>query len=194
MVTIFAIGQAGGSIMSFGKTAALTAGFVGVFALGVFTGPYVTERTAPDASAAVAVHEPAPAPVPAPAARPASKPRDVVGTTGFAAKTDRAAEFAPMKSSVGVTAPALHSRLKPLLNSGADMEIAAEGFNSAEQFATVAHAAQNTEVPFMLLKHRVLNEGDTLVAAIRKSKPKADAVVEVDRARAEARADLAQLN
>jgi hypothetical protein len=182
--------------MSFGKTAALTAGFIGVFALGVWTGPYVTERTAPDASAAVA-HEAAPAPAPAPATaavRPASKPRDVVGTTGFAAKSDRAAEFAPMKSAVGVTAPELHSRLKPLLNSGANMEIAAEGFNSAEHFATEAHAAQNTDVPFMLLKHRVLNEGDTLVAAIRKSKPNADAVVEVDRARAEARADLSRLN
>jgi hypothetical protein len=178
--------------MSFEKTAALTAGFIGVFALGVWTGPYVTDRTAPDASAAI-VHEAAPAPAPA-EVRPASQPRDVVGTTGFAARSDRAAEFAPMKSAVGVTAPELHSRLKPLLKSGANMEIAAEGFNSAEQFATVAHAAQNTDVPFMLLKHRVLNEGDTLVAAIRKSRPNADAVVEVDRARAEARADLSQLN
>jgi hypothetical protein len=181
--------------MSFAKTAALTAGFLGVFALGVWTGPYVTERTAPDASAAIA-HEAAPAPAPeaAPVARATSKPRDVVGTTGFAAKKDRAAEFAPLKTDVGVAMPELHSRLKPLLKSGANMEIAAEGFNSAEQFATVAHAAQNTDVPFMLLKHRVLNEGDTLVAAIRKSKPDVDAVVEVDRARAEARADLSRLN
>ena len=180
--------------MSFGKTAAFTASFIGVFALGVWTGPYVVKSTAPDASAAV-THEAAPAPVATAAtARPASKSRDVVGTKGFAAKSDRAAEFAPLNSSVGVSQPDLHSRLKPLLKSGANMEIAAEGFNSAEQFATVAHASQNTEVPFMLLKHRVLNEGDTLVAAIRKSKPEADAVVEVDRARAEARVDLSQLN
>ena len=80
------------------------------------------------------------------------------------------------------------------MKAGADMNIASDGFTNAEQFATVAHAAQNTDVPFMLLKHRVLTEGDTLAAAIRKSKPDVDAVVEVDRARAEARADLAQLD
>ena len=99
-----------------------------------------------------------------------------------------------MKTTVAVSSAELHDRLKPLLKSGADMSIASEGFKSAEQFATVAHAAQNTDVPFMLLKHRVLNEGDTLVAAIRESKPDVDAVAEVDRARAEARADLAQLD
>ena len=99
-----------------------------------------------------------------------------------------------MKTNVSVSAGELHDRLKPLLKSGADMSIASDGFKSAEQFATVAHAARNTDVPFMLLKHRVLNEGDTLVAAIRKSKPEVDPVVEVDRARAEARADLAQLD
>jgi hypothetical protein len=178
--------------MSFAKTAAVTAGFLGVFALGVWTGPYVVERTAPDAAAVS--HERVADPAPAPTdARPASRPREVA-TTGFAAKSDRAAEFAPMKTAVGVSTPQLHQRLKPLLKSGANMEIAAEGFNSAEQFATVAHAAQNTEVPFMLLKHRVLNEGDTLVAAIRKSNPEVDAVIEVDRARAEARADLSDLH
>jgi hypothetical protein len=99
-----------------------------------------------------------------------------------------------MKTNVALTAPELQHRMKPLLKTGANMDVAAEGFNSAEQFATVAHASQNTDVPFMLLKHRVLTEGDTLVAAIRKSKPDVDAVAEVDRARAEARADLAQLN
>jgi len=87
----------------------------------------------------------------------------------------------------------LHARLRPLLKSGANMNVAAEGFHSAEQFATIAHASQNVDVPFMLLKYRVLNEGDTLVAAIRKSKPHVNALVEADRARSEARSDLAQL-
>jgi hypothetical protein len=46
--------------------------------------------------------------------------------------------------------PRLHDRVKPLLNRGARMPIAAEGFRSAEEFATVAHAARNTSVPFMV--------------------------------------------
>ena len=73
------------------------------------------------------------------------------------------------------------------------MEIAAEGFTSAEQFATVAYAAHNTDVPFMVLKHRVLDEGKTLAAAIRESKPGINAAAEVVRARAEARRDVASL-
>jgi hypothetical protein len=100
----------------------------------------------------------------------------------------------PLKSDIAVSTPELHARLKTHLKQGANMAVAAEGFNSAEQFATVVHAAQNTEVPFMLLKHRVLNEGDTLVAAIRKSNADVDAVVEVDRARAEARSDISSLD
>ena len=73
------------------------------------------------------------------------------------------------------------------------MTVASQGFRNAEQFAAVAHAARNTEVPFMLLKHRVLNEGKTLVAAIRESKPDLNAQIEATRARAEARSDLAKL-
>jgi len=55
---------------------------------------------------------------------------------------------------------------------------------------TVAHAARNTQVPFMVLKHRVLNEGRTLADAIREYKPEVNAKAEVTRARAAARADL----
>ena len=74
------------------------------------------------------------------------------------------------------------------------MTVAAEGFRDAEQFATVAHAARNTQVPFMLLKHRVLNEGQTLSAAIRSLKPDADAASEANRARTEARSDIAVIS
>jgi hypothetical protein len=81
--------------------------------------------------------------------------------------------------------------LKPLLNRGARMEIAAEGFRNAEEFATVAHAARNTDVPFMVLKHRVLNEGRSLADAIHDSKPEVDAKAEVARATAAAQADIA---
>ena len=95
--------------------------------------------------------------------------------------------------AVALSTPELQARLKPVLNKGANMTIAAEGFRSAEEFATVAHAARNTEVPFMVLKHRVLTEGKSLAKAIRESKPDVNANAEVRRARAEARSDLNDL-
>ena len=55
---------------------------------------------------------------------------------------------------------------------------------------TVAHAARNTKVPFMVLKHRVLNEGQSLADAIHEFKPALDAKAEVQRARVAARTDL----
>jgi hypothetical protein len=87
----------------------------------------------------------------------------------------------------------LHARLKPVLNRGTNMQIAAEGFRDGQQFATVAHAARNTEVPFALLKHRVLSEGKSLTAAIRESKPAVDAAVQAELALAQARADIATI-
>jgi hypothetical protein len=90
--------------------------------------------------------------------------------------------------------PAVHDRLKPLLNQGADLSLASEGFNSAEQFATLAHVSRNTDVPFMLLKHRVLSEGMTVSDAIRASKPEIDATAETNRARAEAKSDFATVS
>ena len=71
------------------------------------------------------------------------------------------------------------------------MQVAADGFRSAEEFATVAHAAHNTNVPFMVLKYRVLNEGQTLVNAIHDLKPEVDAKAEVARAGAAAKSDIA---
>jgi hypothetical protein len=85
----------------------------------------------------------------------------------------------------------VHARLKPVLNRGARMDVAAQGFRSAEEFATVAHAARNTNVPFMVLKHRVLVEGRTLADAIRESKPDVDARAEVAKAAAAAKSDIA---
>jgi hypothetical protein len=74
------------------------------------------------------------------------------------------------------------------------MTMAAEGFRDAEQFAMVAHAARNTQVPFVLLKHRVLNEGQTLSDAIRASKPDVDGTSETNRARTQARSDIAAIS
>ena len=94
---------------------------------------------------------------------------------------------------VSPDAPELLGRLKPLLNKGADMTIAAEGFRDAETFAAVAHAARNTEVPFMVLKHQVVNKRKPLDKAIAALKPTANAPIEANRARSEARSDIAGL-
>ncbi len=94
---------------------------------------------------------------------------------------------------VSPDAPELLGRLQPLLNKGADMTIAADGFPDAELFAAVAHAARNTEVPFMVLKHRVVNQRKTLDKAIAELKPAVNAPIEANRARAEARSDIAAL-
>ncbi len=96
--------------------------------------------------------------------------------------------------TVPVTAPALHNRMKPVLARGTKINLAVEGFSDAEQFATIAHAARNTQVPFILLKHRVLTEHRSLADAIRASKPDLDAEAEVERARSAAKSDLAALN
>ena len=173
--------------MSVGKATALTAGFIGAMALGVWLGPHITHR---DASQPVAVQEevqPAPTPVPdtarpVPAKRPAAR----------ASASPAAA--APAVSTVAVSAPELQRTLKPLLHSGANMKVASEGFANAEQFAATAHAAKNADVPFMVLKNRVVDEHKTLEDALRELKPSVDAKAEASRARQEARTDLESLN
>jgi hypothetical protein len=173
--------------MTVGKAFALTAGFVGAVALGVAIGPSITDRMS-DRSESV-VETPAVVSQP-PAAKPAARTARAKSVRSVPVDTPR--EAAPV-SSVAASEPRLHARLKPVLNRGARLEIAAEGFTSAEQFATVAHAARNTGVPFMVLKHQVLNEGRSLTDAIEEYKPDADAKAEVARARSEAKSDLAEI-
>jgi len=177
--------------MTAGKATALTTAFIGVFALGVAVGPSIQNK--------MLKHEPAQARVTAPSsAEPApartDNPRDISKPPVRSAVPRKApaTSAAPGASSVSIPAsePKLHARLKPVLNRGAKMEIASEGFKSAEQFATVAHAARNTDVPFMVLKHRVVNEGRTLEDAIKESKPNLDVKAEVKRAQADAKSDL----
>ena len=86
--------------------------------------------------------------------------------------------------------PEVRDRVKAVLNPGSNLEIAASDFDSSEQFVTTAHAARNTKVPFVLLKDRVLNQGQSLTAAIHEFKPELDARAEVQRARTAARSDL----
>lgn len=166
--------------MTIGKASLLAAGFIGAVALGVVIGPSLTRHDAAVTTPSGKITQPADAP--AGARRAAATPRT------------RTTKSAASVVAIPTTAPALHTRLKPVLNSGSNMTIAAEGFRDAEQFATVAHAARNTQVPFMLLKHRVLNEGQPLADAIRASRPDVDAPSEASRARTQARSDLAAIS
>jgi hypothetical protein len=181
--------------MTIGKASILAAGFVGAFALGVVVGPSMTDRVRDRRTAiserAVETSPPSAATTKAPAA--ASQRTRTARSTPRAAARATAESVGPV-AAIPATQPDVQQRLKKVLNRGANMTIAAEGFQNAEQFATVAHAARNTEVPFMLLKHRVLNEGRTLEQAILASKPAADAEAEVRQARAAAKSDLAAIS
>jgi len=152
------------------KASALLVALVGAAAIGVVARPYIVHDRPADT---VAV---APA-MPAAEARPAKAPSQSIAAV-------RAA------SVVDVT-PALQHRVKPLLKAGTDMDLASQGFRKAEDFAAVAHAANNCDIPFVLLKHRVLNEHMTLARAIHSSRPMIAADVEAGRALAEGRSDVA---
>jgi hypothetical protein len=163
-------------------------------AIGVSTAQRLTGAKTHSTRSIVAEAEATPPPevaTPAPAVHPVSTP---VETTRPGSTTPTPAILIERPAVViGPEAPELGERLKPLLNRGANMTIAAEGFGDAEQFAAVAHAARNTGVPFMLLKHRVVGEGKSLADAIRELQPGTNATVEAERAIAEARSDLAAL-
>ena len=93
-----------------------------------------------------------------------------------------------------VTQPRLADRAQPLLQRGADVQLAAEGFRTPELFMAVAHASRNLEVPFVVLKHRVLNERMTLSKAIAATRPDVDAAEHASQAMAAARADVFEAN
>ena len=179
-----------------GKTSAATLGLVGGLALGVWIGSEMTsgrEASAPEPAAVTAQAE-VPATTPQPA-KPSRVTRRVARTNAVAAAPKApTSESAPkLVKTIPVSAPELHARMKPVLARGTKLPLAVEGFTSAEQFATLAHAAKNTQVPFILLKHRVLSEGQSLEEAIRESKPDLDARTEVERARTAAKSDIAAL-
>ena len=183
--------------MTVGKASALAAGFVGALALGVAIGPTVHDRLSKMSTEDTAVTESAPAPTtPVPAARASKR-----AAAAAPAKSERARASEPLvpagppgsvrSVAVAVWEPDLRERVQSVLNKGTKLELAAEDFRTAEEFVTVAHAARNTSVPFVVLKHRVLNEGRTLSDAIHEAKPELDAKAEVARAREAAQADLA---
>lgn len=152
------------------KAVALIVALVVAFVLGLALRPYVVHQ--PDMNAS-AVSVPI---------RPAS-------TTATHPVKPVAETLSARAAKVTVT-PALETRVQPLLKQGADMKLAAEGFKTGEQFAAVAHAANNTDIPFVLLKDRVLNRHMTLAAAIHESRPTLPADIEANRARSEAQSDV----
>ncbi len=173
--------------MKTGNTSAAVLGLVGGVALGVWIGAEITSARIVEAPVAAVQPIEAPAPEPITVAPRRVRVR-VIPAAAESPKTPK------LVMTIPVSAPELHDRMKTVLAPGTKIPMAVEGFKDAEQFATVAHAARNTQVPFILLKHRVLSEGQSLEQAIRASKPDLDAATEVARARAEARNDIAALS
>jgi hypothetical protein len=164
--------------MTYGNGFALALGFVGATAIGVAIGPYVIDHPA------AARHRP-----PA-AVQQAAQRADVAKP---AAGRGNMAAAAP--ASMTAASPELHAKLRPLFVFGGkpDMTRVSAGFHDAEQFAAVAHAARNTDIPFALLRHRVIEKDKSLEAAIRELKPDVNAAIEAVRAAAEARSDIAAI-
>ena len=116
---------------------------------------------------------------------------------GPALRNDRA----PLASQPGVSQPAavlayvlehpsMAHRLTPLLDRNLPMADATQGFEDPVMFAAVVHAADNLNLPFILLKQRVLTGGTSLLDAIRALKPTVDAGSEAMRAYDQARRSI----
>ena len=99
-----------------------------------------------------------------------------------AAKTPR-----PAAAAYVTDHPTVARRLTPLLDRSIPVADAAQGFADPIMFAAVVHAADNLNVPFVLLKDRVLAGGTSLLDAIRAVKPNVDAGIEARRAYYQAR-------
>ena len=181
--------------MTVGKASVLAASFVGAVALGVAIGPTVQDKwssTRQTSATDTIVTERAPAPAPVPdtarARRPATKAVSARSRDGRPAESNPPGSVRSLH--VAVWDSDVRDRVQKVLNKGTRIELAAEDFETPVEFVTVAHAARNTNVPFVVLKQRVLNEGQTLAEAIHQAKPELDAKAEVARARAAAQADL----
>ena len=170
--------------MKFIKASMVVLAIGGAFALGVWTGPYVTDsiRTARAESTTPIVQVDQPV-----AAEEAPKPATRVAR---AVARPAANPFEPVMTA---SAPSVQKVAGSVLNQGTNVELAADGFNDATLFVSTAYAAKNTGIPFVVLKHRMLKEGHTLSEAIRMSKPELDAVLEMERARTKARSVIQKL-
>jgi hypothetical protein len=86
----------------------------------------------------------------------------------------------------------LAEHLRKLLPDGTDLKEAASGFRSETQFVAVVHVSYNLGIDFENLKAHMLDGGMSLAQAIRRLKPRADALSEAARATSQAQADLAR--
>lgn len=180
--------------MTVGRAAALVVTFIVALVIGLVVGAHNPDKFGNKSSEST-VSTAAPSAQPADEQPAAAQPSVRKKTpASVAAKRADAAETAAVNSHIPADTPELQARLKRVLNRGTDMDKAAEGFRDAEQFATVAHASKNTDVPFMVLKHRVLNEGMPLSTAIHESNPYLDVSAAAQLARVEARKDIAALD
>jgi len=177
--------------MTVGRAAVLLVTFIGALVVGMFIGAHYPDKFGNRSSESTLSTAPPPAAEPV-AEKPAAPRKPARAAAAKRAEAEET-ESVAANSQVAIDAPELQKRLKPVLNKGTDMDKAAEGFRNAEQFATVAHASKNTDVPFMVLKHRVLNEGMPLSTAIHESNPYLDVSAAAQLARVEARKDLAAL-
>ena len=130
-----------------------------------------------------------------------SKAMGVGKATAFAAALDVGAMRAGVRTSVTShtessnphTISQTVKQLRPFLNETVRTDGMAQGFETPEDFAATVHAARNIRVPFPELKHQVVDERKSLPAAIQAVKPSANASLEADLARSEAKADLAAI-
>lgn len=180
--------------MTVGKAGLLTAGLVAMVTLGVVMAPSIhdswSKMTAPHATAAAPAADSSAASAAAPVKAARTAPRARTHAAAAARNASNSVRTVP----VSLWEPELRDRVKDVLNPGTHLELAAADFGDAEQFITVAHAARNTNVPFVVLKDRVLNQRQTLTEAIHELKPGLDAKAEVTHARAQAKSDWASGN
>jgi hypothetical protein len=180
--------------MKVGKAVVFMIAFVAVLIVGVITAPTIRDRWSKVHAPAAAVEQPSAAGQPVAAAPVKAKPRTPRAKPSSSRSDDMVAVKRPPDTiqtiAVSVWEPELRDRVKSVLSPGSRLELAAADFNDSEQFVTVAHAARNTKVPFMVLKDGLLNRGQSLAETIHEFKPELDAKAEVRRARSAARADL----
>ncbi len=90
--------------------------------------------------------------------------------------------------------PALVARLESLLPAGANLEQAAEGFTSLEEFVAAVHVAHNLDISLAEMRNaKNRRKPLALAAVIHKQNPNVNARLEEQRALKAARQDLREL-
>ncbi len=137
-------------------------------------------------------------PVPAPATSPKSAPAQsqasdsqaeavqtgsVGPVTGEDTVSTVASAITPATLSMVPRNSKLVARLQTMLPSGVTVQQAAVGFRSQGQFVAAVHVAKSLEIPFQVLKHKIVRDQMSLGQAIRTLRPDADVSKELARAR-----------